>query len=86
LGVIETAPPTAVQLFHICLKRHSTIRIGGLEFETYHPGKDAPRQISHQMRPLFFDLFPHVQCFGDFGAMAYPHMGETDTPGSAMIA
>ena len=87
MGVIETAPPTAVQLYHICLKRHSTIRVGGLEFETYHPGQDAPRQISHQMRPLFFDLFPHVQCFGDFGPMAYPHQGEADSDGrGAMIA
>ena len=87
MGVIETAPPTAVQLYHICLKRHSTIRVGGLEFETYHPGQDAPRQISHQMRPLFFDLFPHVQCFGDFGPMAYPHQGEADSNGrGAMIA
>lgn len=71
INVIETAPPTAIELFHLCLKKHSTIRIGGLEFETYHPGTNAARMISHQMRSVFFSLFPHVEQFGDFGPLAF---------------
>ena len=87
MSVIETAPPTAVELFHICLRRHSTIRVGGLEFETYHPGPLAPRVISHPMRSLFFNLFPHADCFGDFGPLAYSRADETARPtGEAMIA
>ncbi|MFC4667932.1 Hint domain-containing protein [Seohaeicola nanhaiensis] len=84
-NVVETAPPTAVELFHICLKRHTTIRIGGLEFETYHPGPHAPRMISHSMRSLFFNMFPHIGMFGDFGPLAYTRAGESQRP-SAMIA
>ena len=83
-NVVETAPPTAVELFHICLKRHTTIRIGGLEFETYHPGMHAPRMISHSMRSLYFNLFPHVETFGDFGPLAFPRYGEARQ--SAMTA
>ena len=71
-NVIETAPPTAVELFHLCVKRHTTIRVGGLEFETYHPGEDAARLVSQQMRSLFFNLFSHAEHFGDFGPLAHP--------------
>ena len=86
MNVIETAPPTAVELFHLCLKRHSTIRVGGLEFETYHPGPEAPRMIGHSMRSLFFNLFPHAEQFSDFGPMAHPRV-DSDRDGSgAMIA
>lgn len=86
MNVIETAPPTAVELFHLCLKRHSTIRIGGLEFETYHPGTNAVRTISHQMRALFFNLFPHVEQFGDFGPIAFPRAEDDRDDDAAMIA
>lgn len=72
MNVIETAPPAPVDLFHICLRRHSVIRVGGLEFETYHPGEDAPRMISHSLRALYFSLFAHADQFSDFGPLAYP--------------
>lgn len=75
-SIIETAPPAAVELFHICLKRHSTVRVGGIEFETYHPGENAVRTISHPMRSLFFNLFAHVEQFGDFGPQAYPRVAD----------
>lgn len=76
VNVIETAPPTPVELFHICLPRHAAIRVGGLEFETYHPGTQSTRMISHAMRSLFLNLFPHVDTVGGFGAMAYPRAGD----------
>jgi len=75
-NVIETAPPTAVELFHICLPRHAVIRVGGLEFETYHPGINAARTISHAMRSLYLNLFAHVDYLTDFGPLAYPRAGE----------
>lgn len=71
MNVIETAPPTAVELFHICLPRHAVIRIAGLEFETYHPGVNAARTISHTMRSVYLDLFPHISQLSDFGDLAY---------------
>jgi len=76
VNVIETAPPTAVELFHICLPRHAAIRVGGLEFESYHPGTTSTRTISHAMRSLFLNLFTHVDSIGEFGPVAYPRAGE----------
>ncbi|MAY86595.1 MAG: hypothetical protein CML02_07770 [Pseudooceanicola sp.] len=76
LNVIETAPPAAVELFHICLRHHSTIRIGGLDFETYHPGPNAGRALSHQMKSLYFSMFAHAEHFGDFGPLAHPRADE----------
>ena len=72
MSVIETAPPTPVELFHICLPRHAVIRLGGLEFETYHPGVNAVRVISHAMRALYLNLFPHVRELSDFGPQVLP--------------
>lgn len=76
MNVIETAPPTAVELFHICLPRHAAIRIGGLDFETYHPGTTTVRLISHSMRSLFLNLFAHIDHLTDFGPLAFPRAGE----------
>lgn len=76
MNVIETAPPTPVELFHLCLPRHAAIRVGGLEFETYHPGVNAPRMISHAMRSLFLNLFAHIDHLADFGPLAYARAGD----------
>jgi len=76
MNAIETAPPTAVQLFHLCLRRHSVIRIGGLEFETYHPGTNALRLISPALREVYLDLFPHISSIYDFGPMTYARAGD----------
>ena len=76
VNVIETAPPTAVELFHFCLPRHAAVRVGGMEFESYHPGTNATRMISHAMRSLFLNLFSHVDSVGEFGPIAYPRAGE----------
>lgn len=75
-NAIETAPPTPVELYHLCLARHAVIRVGGLNFESYHPGLAAPRLISQPMRSVFLNLFPHVDQLCDFGELAHPRMGE----------
>lgn len=76
VNVIETTPPTPVELYHICLPRHATLRVGGLELESYHPGAQSVRLISHAMRSLFLNLFPHVDSVGGFGPLAYPRAGD----------
>lgn len=76
MNVIETAPPTPVELFHICLPRHAVVRVGGLEFETYHPGINAARAISHAMRSIFLNLFTHIEQLSDFGAPAFARAGD----------
>lgn len=76
ISVIETAPPMPVQLFHICLPRHAVIKVAGLEFETYHPGITALQMISHAMRSVYLDLFPHINQPTDFGPQVYPRAGD----------
>ena len=77
INVIETSPPTPVELFHICLARHTVIHVGGLDFESYHPGINAARDISHAMRSMFLNLFAHVDQLGDFGMPAFPRAGDS---------
>ncbi|MBJ6370894.1 Hint domain-containing protein [Sedimentitalea arenosa] len=76
MTVIETAPPTPVELFHLGLARHAAIRVNGLEFETYHPGPNAARLLSQAMRPVFLSLFPHVDQLCDFGPLAFARAGD----------
>ncbi|MFC6686953.1 Hint domain-containing protein [Jhaorihella thermophila] len=76
INVTETAPPTSVELFHLCLDRHSLIRIGGMQFETYHPGSDAPRTFGHALRSLYLSLFPHVSQLADFGPQLFPRLDD----------
>ena len=75
-NVVSTAPPTPVELFHMCLPRHAVIKVGGLDFETYHPGANAARLVSFAMRSLFTNLFEHIQNLGDFGQPVFPRAGD----------
>ena len=70
--VTPLSPPSPVELFHICLAEHALIRMGGLAFESYHPGVTALRDTGPAMRELFIKLFPHIESIADFGQMAYP--------------
>nr|WP_321254438.1 Hint domain-containing protein [uncultured Ruegeria sp.] len=76
MGVIETLPPTPVELFHICLKRHSVISVDGLSFESYHPGVNAVRMISHSLRSIYLNLFAHIESLNDFGPLLMPRAGD----------
>ncbi|MBO9411083.1 MULTISPECIES: Hint domain-containing protein [unclassified Ruegeria] len=76
MSVVETLPPTPIELFHICLKRHSVIKIDGLQFETYHPGVNAVRMISHSLRSIYLNLFAHADSLNDFGPLLMPRAGD----------
>jgi len=76
MGVVETMPPTPVELFHICLEKHSVIRVDGLQFETYHPGINAVRMISHSLRSIYLNLFAHIESLNDFGPLLIPRAGD----------
>lgn len=67
--IIESMPPSTVQLFHLCLPQHAIITVGGLQFETYHPGGDIPF-ANTGLRAAFLGLFPHILKFSDFGQLA----------------
>ncbi|MFK7836246.1 MAG: Hint domain-containing protein [Sulfitobacter sp.] len=78
VNVIEVVPPTPVRLFHICLERHAAISAGGVELETFHPGANATRSVSHGLRDRFLGMFPQVGHITDFGPLAHPRAPEQD--------
>ena len=82
VNVIEVIPPTPVRLFHLCLTRHATIQAGGMEMETFHPGANATRSVSHATRGRFLGMFPQISHMMDFGPLAHPRAPESelDTP------
>ncbi len=78
VNVIEVVPPTPVRLFHICLSRHAAIHAGGVEMETFHPGVQATRMVSHTMRDRFLSMFPQISHVSDFGPLAHPRAPEQE--------
>lgn len=79
VNIIKIRPPTPIRLFHICLGRHAAIDVGGVAVETFHPGLQALRQVSHATRDKFLGLFPHIAHYTDFGPLAHPRAPE-DAP------
>tara|TARA_R110002110_G_scaffold92155_3_gene239887 strand:- start:715 stop:1383 length:669 start_codon:yes stop_codon:yes gene_type:complete len=78
VNVIEVVPPTPVRLFHLCLERHAAINAGGLEMETFHPGANATRAVTHSLRDRFLGMFPRISHMADFGPLAHPRAPEPD--------
>ncbi|MBB4173464.1 Hint domain-containing protein [Sulfitobacter noctilucicola] len=78
VNVIEVVPPTPVRLFHICLDRHAAISAGGVEMETFHPGANATKSVSHALRDRFLGMFPQISHITDFGPLAHPRAPERD--------
>lgn len=77
--VARITPPSPVEMFHLCLKDHALIRVGGLDFETYHPGHGALSEMRPAMRDLFLKLFPQIDHVADFGLMVQPREPEPPT-------
>lgn len=67
---VRITPGGTVQLFHLMVQRHTVIRLGGVEIETYHPGKAAGQQLGHTMRALFLSMFPNITDLDDFGQVS----------------
>lgn len=74
--VIEVSPPTPVRLYHLSLHRHAAVLAAGLEVETYHPGPQPTKTLSHTLRSVFMSMFPHVRNLTDFGPMMYQRAPE----------
>jgi hypothetical protein len=71
VNVVEITPPTAITVYHLCLRQHGTITAGGLAFETFHPGAGFERQMGGQMLELFLSFFPHIRAPEEFGPVAH---------------
>lgn len=70
-NVIEILPQHPVMVYHLCLRKHSTILVNGVEMESFHPGTGFERNMGQNMLSLFLSFFPHVMRPEDFGRMAY---------------
>ena len=64
---LDITPAGTVQLYHLMVRRHTTIQVGGIEIETFHPGNSASQQLGHKTRELFMSMFPNLETLGDFG-------------------
>ncbi|WP_238368008.1 Hint domain-containing protein [Mesobacterium pallidum] len=72
MGIIELTPPTPVRVYHLALEQHSVIRVGGIDMESYHPGRHATEGLGQNMLSLYLSLFPHIHDVADFGPLAFP--------------
>jgi len=72
--VFEITPPSAIELFHVCLASHATIFAQGLPVETFHPGYYLNDTMGPNKLALFLSMFPHVTALRDFGLLAHPRM------------
>jgi hypothetical protein len=64
---LDVTPAGTVQLFHLMVPRHTTISVGGIDIETYHPGNAVSRNLGQNTRALFLSMFPNLTDLGDFG-------------------
>ncbi|ANT60642.1 type I secretion protein [Salipiger sp. CCB-MM3] len=68
--IVPVTPGGAVQLYHLMVQRHATIRVGGIEMETYHPGTALSALSSENMRALFLSMFENIEGLQDFGELS----------------
>jgi len=69
--VVQVAPRTSVQLFHIALPYHRLIRVNDVAVESFHPGHAADLAVSDDLFGQFASMFPHVRTLGEFGPLNY---------------
>jgi hypothetical protein len=75
-GVFRLTPPAPTRVYHICLPRHATIQAGGLQLESYHPGRYKAEMLGPELLRHFLSLFPHLRSMSEIGPIAHPHRDE----------
>jgi len=86
MNAIEIVPPSPVTVYHLCLKRHAILSVGGLQAESFHPGADFEQQMGPNMLSLFLTFFPHIREPRDFGPLAHPRLPLVETGTRAEVA
>jgi len=81
VGVIELTPVAPVPMFHVVLARHGSLRVAGLEIESYHPGEGIAEMIAPRMLSLFAALFPQMSTLAGFGPLAHPRLTRFEVDG-----
>lgn len=74
VSIIEVNPATPITVYHLVLRRQGSIRAGGIEVESFHPGSGFAEVMGGHLASLFLSLFPQMRSLSDFGAMAHPRI------------
>lgn len=74
VSVIEVVPVAPVTVYHLVLEHHGSLKVAGLEVESYHPGEGVEQMIDPRMLSLFEAQFPQVERLADFGPLAHPRL------------
>jgi hypothetical protein len=74
VAVVEVAPPTAVEVFHLAFDRHERLLANGIEVESYHPGPLHSFPLRGEPLAQFLGCFPHRTELACFGEPALPRL------------
>ncbi|SIS84705.1 Hint domain-containing protein [Phaeovulum vinaykumarii] len=74
VSVIEVAPLSPVAVHHVALEHQGSMRILGMDVESYHPGGGIETMHEARMLSLFADIFPSFRTLSAFGRMAHPRL------------
>lgn len=74
VSVIEVSPVAPITVYHLVLRHPGSIRAGGIEIESFHPGAAFSETMGGHLSALFLALFPHMRSFADFGTVAHPRI------------
>ncbi|MAQ38488.1 hypothetical protein BMI85_06820 [Thioclava sp. DLFJ4-1] len=74
VSVIEVTPISPVSAYHLVLEQHGSLKVGGMEVESFHPGEGFERMIDPRMAELFLALFPQMDKLREFGPLAAPRL------------
>lgn len=72
MNTIRIMPPRPVTVYHLCLDKHASIKVSGIDMESFHPGVGLNQRMGPNMLSLFLSLFPHIRTLEDFGPLTYP--------------
>lgn len=76
MNVIEVVPSTPLRLFHVGMRRHTSLIANGLPVESYHPGENPVTHLSPTMKTAFLGLFPHIEKLSDLGPVNFTYAPE----------
>ncbi len=78
VNIVELAPQTAVQVYHVGFARQHRLVACGVEVASMHPGALHQFGLRGEMLTLYLSCFPHIQRLEDFGAPAQPRLRLAD--------
>lgn len=76
--ILSLVPTRPTPVFQLGFARQCGIMVGGLEFETLHPGTPFELGLRGDGLRQYLSFFPHKRSFEDFGLPRYAHLRLSD--------